>query len=190
MKPALFSFLTLLFSIVSGDALLKVYKTDSAQSTMVISGTSTLHDWDMKAMNLKGSIDVDQYEEALKIKTLKLDVPVEALKSGKKAMDNNAYKALKRDDYPTIRYELISVKDQKKISSNIFNMTTRGKLSVAGKTRIMEVPIQAVTSNEGIRLTGNTTFNMSSFDVEAPSFMMGAVSTGDEITIHFSINYN
>ena len=84
----------------------------------------------------------------------------------------------------------MSVKEQKKLSNGNFSMVSRGKLTVAGETRILTVPIEVDASGEEVKVSGTTSFNMSSFDVEAPSFMMGAVTTGDNITIKFSINYN
>jgi len=166
------------------------YTTDSASSTMAIDGTSTLHDWEMKAKDLQGSMDVDIYEDKLGINHLKLVVPVKSLKSGKGAMDDNAYKALKVDDYPNITYELVSVKAIEKVGSGIYEVTTVGDLNVAGKTRRLIIPIKAKVLEDGIELSGITAFTMSSFDVEAPSFMMGTITTGDKITIKFSINYN
>lgn len=190
MKPTLLLATILLFSFTADKEILSTYKTNAAASTMKILGTSTLHDWEMKAVDLQGTLDVDVYQESLKINELKLTVPVEALRSGKSAMDNNAYKALKEKDHPNIRYELVSVSEMEKVSAGKFKMLSRGKLTVAGNTRILKVPIEVLVKNDGIAFSGSTTFNMSSFDVEAPSFMMGAVTTGDKITINFTINYN
>jgi len=190
MKPLLLSLVLLLFPVTEDSSALKVYQTDKAESTMKILGTSTLHDWEMKAVDLKGSMDLTVGESSVEIKSLKLTVPVEALKSGKSAMDANAYKALKYKDHPNIKYQLMSVKEQKKLSANKYSMVSRGKLTVAGETRILTVPIEVNTAGNEVKVSGTTSFNMSSFDVEAPSFMMGAVTTGDNITIKFSINYN
>jgi len=173
------------------EGVIKTFKTNAAASEMSILGTSTLHDWEMKAVDLKGTMNVDLYADSLDIKNLKLTVPVEALKSGKGPMDRNAYKALKYKSHQNIHYQLISIKEVSKTDANAFHAVSRGKLEVAGKERILNIPITVkVLSNGGMILSGSTTFKMSSFDVEAPSFMMGAVTTGDEITINFSINYN
>jgi polyisoprenoid-binding protein YceI len=166
------------------------YSTNNASSTMAIEGTSTLHDWEMKAEDLQGTMDVDIYESELKIKELKLVVPVKSLKSGKGPMDDNAYKALKESEYPNITYELVRVKEISKLSEGLYDITTVGDLTVAGKTRRLIIPIKAKAVQGGVELSGATAFTMSSFDVEAPSFMMGTITTGDKITIKFSINYN
>lgn len=186
----LFTAMILALSPIGERAIPLNYSTNSANSTMAIAGTSTLHDWEMKAADLQGSMDVDIYDERLDINHLKLVVPVKSLKSGKGPMDDNAYKALKVDDYPNITYELVSVKSMEKVSEGLYEVTTVGDLNVAGKTRRLIIPIKAKVLEEGIELSGITAFTMSSFDVEAPSFMMGTITTGDKITIKFSINYN
>lgn len=166
------------------------YSTNNAKSSMAIEGTSTLHDWVMKAEDLQGSMDVDIYENELIFNSLKLVVPVQSLKSGKGPMDDNAYKALKEPQYPNITYQLVNVKEIKSTGGGSYDVTTVGDLTVAGKTRRLIIPIKAQVLENGLELSGATAFTMSSFDVEAPSFMMGTITTGDRITIKFSINYN
>lgn len=190
MKPQLILVAFFLMAFSADRESLKVFQTDSAHSSMTIEGTSTLHDWEMKAMDLQGTVDATLSQETLSLRELKLWVPVEALRSGKKAMDNNAYKALKRKEYPHIKYQLLSVSDLQRLRPGLFQLNTKGKLEVAGKTRLLDIPIRAQVLDQGIEFSGSTTFLMSSFDVEAPQFMMGAVSTGDEITINFKIRYN
>lgn len=165
-------------------------KTDNAHSSMSIEGTSTLHDWTMKAENLMGGMEVDIYSDSIHIKDLSLSVSVKSLKSGKSKMDDNAYEALKANDYKNIKYQFVKVKSQKALSGNKYELTTLGKLTVAGKTRTMQIPVTAIKTTNGLQIQGSTAFKMSSFGVEPPSFMMGAVSTGDLVTINFSINYN
>lgn len=190
MKAVLLLFGILMLNVPK-EGVIKTYQTNAAASEMTILGTSTLHDWEMKAVDLRGTMNVDLYADSLDIKNLKLTVPVEALKSGKGPMDKNAYKALKYKEHQNIYYQLISIQKVNKTGASTFHAVSRGKLKVAGKERVLNIPITVkVLNNGGMELSGSTTFKMSSFDVEAPSFMMGAVTTGDEITINFSINYN
>lgn len=172
------------------DGVIKTYQTDNAASSMAILGTSTLHDWEMQATNLKGTMHVDEYSDSLDIKDLELTVPVEALKSGKSAMDKNAYKALKVKKYQNINYKLIGIQDLKKVNANTYKALSRGNLTIAGQKRTLRIPITIKTLDQSMKLSGSVSFNMSDFEVEPPSFMMGAVTTGDKITINFSINYN
>lgn len=183
---------TLLVGLISwavSDTPIKTYRTDNAHSTMTVAGTSTLHDWEMKVESLNGAMDLDRYEDRLEIEKLELSVKTENLKSGKSKMDKNAYKALKYKDHPTIDYELLSVKGQKKTGNGQFELDTFGKLRIAGKSRNMLIPLKAEVQENGIILRGEVDMKMTDFNVEPPSVMMGTVNTGDDITISFSIQY-
>lgn len=188
MRALLFSILTSLFALPGGD-LVATYKTDQANSSMTILGTSTLHDWEMEAKNMYGTMDVDLYTDKIEINSLKLSVPVESLKSGKSPMDDNAYKALKYKKHSEIHYVLTSVESADKTGSNQYKLITKGKLTVAGQTRLLTIPITGIVKDNSLALKGSTSFKMSSFGVEPPSFMFGSVTTGDEVTINFNINY-
>lgn len=188
MRALLFSILATLFAVPGGD-LIATYKTDAASSSMTILGTSTMHDWEMEAKNMKGAMDVDLYSDKLEINSLSLSVPVESLKSGKSAMDKNAYEALKYKKHDDITYELTQVVKSNKISDSQYKLTTKGKLTIAGETKTMTIPITGIVKGNSLALKGSTSFKMSQFGVEPPSFMFGSVTTGDEITINFNINY-
>lgn len=188
MKTIVLTMLAGMLSFNGGDKI-ATYKTDNASSTMKILGTSTMHDWEMEARNMQGVMNVDIYENSLEINDLKLTIEVESLKSGKSAMDNNAHEALKEDDHPKIHYELVNVESITQKGNNRYSLVTKGKLTIAGKTRTMSIPLTAEVENGALELIGKTTFNMSGFGVEPPSFMFGSVTTGDEITIKFNITY-
>lgn len=188
MKTIALTMLIGLFSFTGGEKI-ATYKTDNAKSSMKILGTSTVHDWEMTANNMKGAMNVDIYKESINIKNLKLVVEVESLKSGKSGMDNNAYKALQAKSHPQVQYELVEVKSQTAKGGGSYELVTLGKLSIAGKTHTMSIPLTAQVQNGTLNLKGSTSFKMSQFGVEAPSFMFGSVTTADEITINFNINY-
>ncbi len=188
MKAIVLTILASLFSFTTGD-IIATYKTDKANSSMTITGTSTLHDWEMQVTNINGIMDVDLYNTTIDIKSLKLSVPVESLKSGKSPMDNNAYKALKSEAHPKIHYELTRVKSITPNDERQYRLVTEGKLTVAGITRTLTIPLTANIRDNALELKGRTTFKMTDFGVEPPSFMFGKVNTGDEITITFDINY-
>ncbi len=189
MKTFIISIILLLgtFSFINP---LKTYKTDQAGSAMSISGTSTLHDWEVAAESFNGSMEVDVFKDSLHIKELELTVPVNSLKSGKKPMDKNMYKALKSEDHTHINYVFTRLISIKPMSAGKLDLLTEGRLTVAGKTQSLRIPLTAVVKEKGIEFKGTKELKMSQFEVEAPSFMFGSVTTGDLITIDFTINFN
>jgi len=78
----------------------------SKENNMKLSGTSTLHNWVMSSGIFTGDAQFDFEQEkdsALKsIKSLTFSILVLNLKSDKKGLDKNAYKALKETQYKNI----------------------------------------------------------------------------------------
>ncbi len=159
------------------------YKAQKA--SVSISGTSTMHDWTMKgegfACTTQFKLEGNKVEE---VKGLQLTIPVTALKSGKGAMDKNAYSALKADDHKQIVYALTS----SKIVGN--KIISSGNLTIAGVTKPMEIESTfIVNADNTITTKSSKSFKMSEYNVEPPSFMFGSVTTGDAITLTFDLTF-
>lgn len=155
---------------------------------VVIKGTSTLHDWEMKSN--KGHVDVllglGDNAKLLGLSTLKFTMEAESLKSEKTMMDNNAYKALKTGSAKYISFVLSSA-NISQINETTYQIRAIGKLTVAGTTRETDViaNLKYNTPEKRFIVTGTKKLRMTDYNVKPPSFMMGAVKTGDEITISF-----
>lgn len=176
------TFALLLSLVVSGFAQ-DVYKTQKA--SVVIKGTSTLHDWEMKseAFSCQSAFVLDN-NKVSGVKSLSLSIPVQTLKSGKGAMDKNAYSALKAENHKQISYTISSTKlvGDKLICT--------GNLTIAGVTKAMDVEATcALNADNTIVCKTIKSFKMSEFKVEPPSFMFGSVTTGDDITLEFNLTF-
>lgn len=160
---------------------------------MKLSGTSTLHNWAMNAQNTTG---VAQFgfkgtgnTELNSLKSLTFSLLVTDLKSGEKGLDKNAYKALKSDQYKDIDYKLISATIMPK-SEGKYLIRTKGKLTIAGVTKNTDMNVYAVVNKNGsITCTGSDKLNMTDYAVKPPKFMLGAMKTGDAITLNYTIVY-
>ena len=113
---------------------------------MKLSGTSTLHNWVMNAQNTTG---VAQFvfkgasETTLSsIKSLTFSLIVTDLKSGEKALDKSAYKALKADQYKDIDYKLTSATIMPE-SEGKYLIKTIGKLTIADVTKDVNMDVYA-----------------------------------------------
>ncbi|MCW5910537.1 MAG: YceI family protein [Cyclobacteriaceae bacterium] len=157
------------------------YKVTGAPA-ITIAGTSTMHDWTMTSSQAAVQAQLETEEAALnKITSFLVTIPAESLKSGKGAMDKNAYNALKTDKNKEIRFQLASAK----VSGE--NITAQGTLTIAGSSKPVELTVTGKPEGGNIRFKGSKKIKMSEFNVEPPSFMFGSVKTGDEITITFDI---
>ena len=156
--------------------------------TLVIKGTSTLHDWEMKSE--KGRVEVvlgvGTNAKLLGLTALKFSVEAESLKSDKTMMDNNAYKALKTTSSKHIGF-LLTAATITQINENSYEVKAFGKLTVAGTTRDTDVTAEIKYSgaDKSFIVTGTKKLKMTDYNVKPPSFMFGTVKTGDEISISF-----
>lgn len=158
------------------------YKTITTSQIKVL-GTSNLHDWDMTANSLtcegtfqvKGGVLQD-------ISALQFSMPVTNLKSKESLMNTRAYKALNADTYKTITFKLTdaSVVPAQKI------VKVNGNLTISGVTQPITLQSSyVINADESLTFKGSKAIKMSSFKIKAPSFMMGALKTGDEVTVEF-----
>lgn len=166
------------------------------KSSMTIAGTSTVHDWEA---------DVEEFTTVLKLapaamdvqtpksehyKDVMLEATVKKIESGKSGMNSKIYKALKEKDHPKITFSLDEVTGVSSTTEDTtFTFSINGKLTVAGNTQDITITdVEGVQHSDDVyQYTGSTSMKMSSFDVEPPSAMFGAIKAGDEITVSFDL---
>jgi hypothetical protein len=161
----------------------------SSTVDLLVSGTSTLHDWTMKSVkaDCEAVFDLNSAGQISGVNALSFSTPVDALKSDHTAMDNNAYKALKTDKDPTITYSMTSVSIAT-AQSGASTVTTAGKLTIAGSAK--DVQIVAVCTphpDNTITVTGTEKISMKDFSIIPPTFMFGTIKTGNDITLSFNL---
>lgn len=158
------------------------YKVTGTPS-ITIAGTSTMHDWTMtsKQATSQAQFEIDANGQLTKVNALVVTIPAESLKSGKGAMDKNAYNALKTDKNKDIRFQFTSA------TITGANIVAQGTLTIAGSSKPTELTVTGKPAANGIRFEGSKKIKMTEYNVEPPSFMFGSVKTGDEITITFDI---
>lgn len=185
MKPFLIKIALLLLTQVAS-AQVKYHAKEKVQ--LSISGTSSMHDWDMKSSKGESNATfiLNPTGQVTGLSFLSFVTPARELKSERSAMDKNAYKALKTDRNATISYNLTSASVLPDGTIKCF-----GKLSIAGVTKDEELLASAHTNaDNSITVKGSKKISMQQFSIDPPSFMMGAVKTGNEVTISFNITFN
>lgn len=163
-------------------------KYHSQKVNIVIKGTSTMHDWEMNSNKGKVELMLDlKNDNIASVSALKFSLEAESLESGKNMMDNNAYKALKTGSAKYITFVLSSAQVTQQ-EGNSYQVKALGKLTVAGTTRETDVvaTVKYNPADKSFVVSGSKKLKMSNYNVKAPTFMMGAVKTGDDITISFN----
>ncbi|NDV16548.1 YceI family protein [Muricauda sp. TY007] len=164
------------------------FKLNNGEGKVVVTGTSTLHDWEEVAEQKSGSITLDNTGELPKINALKFTVEAESLKSGKGAMDKNTYKALETKKYKQIVFELKSVKSISPITanSNRYKVVATGNLTIAGSTNTIDLPFNLTIKDDRVLLEGKKPLKMTDYNIEPPKALLGTITTGDEIEVLFN----
>jgi len=159
---------------------------------MQVAGTSTMHDWEMKGSggSCSANLDFDASGKLAQIKDVTFSFPVKQLKSGKDAMDGNAYKALKTEKNPNITGRFL---DATVASSDNVNYKIQGtlKLQIGGVTKDVKLTADGkLNKDKSFTVKGEKKIDMNEFKVEPPSFMFGSVKTGKDVVVKFDLTLN
>ncbi|MCK0125191.1 YceI family protein [Gelidibacter sp. F2691] len=182
LKPLWSLFIILLLAIPQINA--QTYNLDNGASKLTVSGTSSLHDWDLDAEQQKGQIVLNSTGE-MTIEKLTLQVTAESLKSGKGAMDKNTYKALDTKKHKSINFQLTEVKKMTASGSDNYKVDVVGNLTIAGVTKKQTISMDVQVAGNKVTLKGKKAFKMSDFGIDPPKALLGTITTGDEVTITF-----
>lgn len=156
---------------------------------LTVSGTSTLHDWNMKSVKAEcvAAFVLTNTGQIAGVSSLVFTTPASGLKSDHTAMDNNAYKALKTDKNPSISYTMTSV-TVSPAGNGAATVTCNGKLCIAGTTRDESITaVCKANPDNTITVTGSQKISMKDFQITPPSFMLGAVKTGNDVVLNFTL---
>ena len=180
-------------------AALAVFAADNVRfesrpgSKVKVDGTSTVHDWTVESQLLKGTMEVpadfaSNPAAAAKGTKVEVTIPVRSLKSGKTAMNNIMWEAMKMKDHPNIVYKLIELTPKAGAQGTSAQFDAKGTLTVAGVTRTNTMPVTIEkTGDNKAKATGTTTVKMTDFGIKppAPTVGLGFIKTGDDVKIAF-----
>ncbi|AEL27509.1 YceI family protein [Cyclobacterium marinum] len=153
---------------------------------MKVSGTSTLHDWDMISKEATGTASIRRSAgKVTAIQSVEVSMKVKSLKSGKSQMDKNAYNALKEEEYPEITFSMLEAHQN---GGNDWKVS--GRLQLAGETKSIPFSIKIAPEGENIILSGLADIKLTDFNVTPPTAVFGTIKTGDEMTIHINMKLN
>jgi len=180
-----FSVLAMLFVAASLATTAQVqYKLDAKNSSILVTGTSTIHDWEMIVEAPTSSFTLQEDQSMETLTTGSFTVNVASIKSDRNIMNKKAWDALQENKHPQITAKLVKVK-QNGSTGNV-----QLELTIAGKTKKISEDFQLTNSNGAIKIEGILDLKMSDFAIEPPTAMMGTIKTGDEIKVAYKLVYN
>lgn len=180
--------LWIVFTIVPLAISAQSFTLNNGEGEVLVTGTSTLHDWEEVAEQKSGSITLDITGELPNISSLKFTVEAESLKSGKGAMDKNTYKALETKDHQQIVFEMKRVKSISPVTatSNKYKVVATGNLTIAGSTNTVDIPFNLTVSDTKVVLEGKKGLKMTDYNINPPKALLGTITTGNEIEVHYN----
>lgn len=163
----------------------------SADADIKVLGTSNLHNWSMEdkdvACTAKFTYATAKSTIPTGLETLTLSFPVHNLKSGKSGMDSKAYSALKAKDGGNIVFSSTSSTVTPGAAGQ-FKVKSNGNLTIAGVTKPVVMNAACKVMPDGIvSCTGTEDLKMSDYQIKPPTYMLGALRTGDALTIDFTL---
>lgn len=177
--------LLLIFIATSTFGFAQKTLTLDAKPQLKISGTSSLHDWDMVSESATGKlVATAEGNKLITINSLVVEMPAESIKSGKGGMDKNAYKALKTNQFKTVKFDL---KSSTKNADGTWSFT--GTFAIAGATKSVTLKIKETTIGGQPVFEGSYSFKLTDYKITPPTALMGTVKTGDDVKISFTLKF-
>uniref|UniRef100_UPI0039A421E1 YceI family protein n=1 Tax=Ornithobacterium rhinotracheale TaxID=28251 RepID=UPI0039A421E1 len=148
--------------------LLNAQALKTSRVQIQLSGTSTIHDWQMNAYHgdFSGTANGNAIENA------KFVMKAEDLQSNRKGMDANAYKALNTAQHPNITFAADQLKSG----------VVKGNLTINNVTRSIELPVVIKKTKGFYTIQAEKDLLMTDFNITPPTFY-NAVKTANEVKI-------
>ncbi|MCE1155228.1 MAG: YceI family protein [Bacteroidales bacterium] len=154
-------------------------------SSIVINGTSNVHDWKSKTSQIKGQM---VFADNNQLKSLSVDIPVKSIKSGEKLMDSKTYDTLGAEKNPTISFRMTDVAGFQR-NGNDISVAVNGNLTIAGTTKKVVLKAKGKSNQNGVyTFNGETQIKMSDFGMKPPTVLMGTLKVGDLVKLSFDVS--
>ncbi|MBC7554141.1 MAG: YceI family protein [Taibaiella sp.] len=177
--------LMIAFLFVCADTPNKKYVI-SANTAATIMGTSNLHNWKETVGLISGEGMVEwNADGSFNLNAMSIKMGVYSIKSTEgRIMNNNTYKALNADNHPDIT--LVLAAPIRSVPAGAHKVTAKVNLSIAGVTKLVDISAVSATQGKGVIIfEGSKAIRMTDFGIRPPVALLGALKTGDEITIQF-----
>lgn len=184
-----FGIIALLFLMALTSAIFSQTAYEVKSHNLVIEGTSNLHDWTANVEDVKGTFNLKvENGKIVDIEKLSVKVKANSLKGSKGSiMDSKINDALNSKKHPEISFSLNKVNSISETPGN-FKISTTGQLNISGVTKPVSLSATGkVISGGEIEFTGTTKIKMSDFNINPPTAMFGAMTTGDEVTLVYKV---
>jgi hypothetical protein len=183
------TFILFTVSLFNSTLAQTTYQTTGPAKIQIL-GTSNIHDWEMNTDkgNSTAVFVTDAHGALSGLTALTFTLPVESLKSENSGLNKNAYKAMRSDKFAQLTFTVLSASI--KPAGSAYAVSSKNKLTISGVSRDVDVTgTCTVNADKSIALNGSYKLKMTSYNVTPPSIMLGAIKTGDDVTVKFNLLY-
>jgi len=179
--------ITLLIFLMGGSVFAQDITIDKDKSRLWIEGRSNVNQFSCRAATYDTIISSPVSEDV--DPDVEVDIEVEGFDCGKRRMNRDLYDALMAEIHPYISFEYTSTESVAyDDSQDKYDLTVRGYLTVAGHTKEIKFPMQALVLEDGtLKATGQTELRMTDYNVEPPRALLGMVRVDDLLSVHFEL---
>ena len=176
------------------------YHSASSGSSVLVEGTSNIHDWSGTSETIIGHVDVPgrwverdgelQLEHALADGdarvAIAVKIPVKELEGNRRGLASNMHDALEADDHPYVTFTLNDLAGATS-AGNGAQWTASGALTVAGSSRDVELALRlSARPNGNVRVELTKDLLMTDFGIDPPRAMMGMARAADEVQVNIT----
>ncbi|HSV67695.1 MAG TPA: YceI family protein [Mycobacteriales bacterium] len=148
------------------------YQIVPGRSTVSIEASSSVHPIHGEASGLVGTIEADIVDGQVQLASppvMRLELPVDVLKSGNPLYDKELQRRIESRRYPKISGSAKSISPED--GKGRYHVT--GDLTFHGVTRSVEGDIEVEPSGgDALKLSGEQTFDIRQFGIEPPKILM------------------
>lgn len=161
------------------------------ESKLWIEGRSNVNEFQCFANQYRSDIETTGTIDTLADTGLdvEIDIFVRSFDCGRSRMNRDLQNALRVRDHEAIRFKYIDTENVVyNTGDDTYTLTIKGILIVAGTERTVQFDLDGrLVDNNIIKATGSTTLEMTSFNIEPPTALMGLIKVDGTLVVHFDL---
>lgn len=188
--------LILLSGLLSVPAEGQIQVTPHQKSQFWIDGKATGRSFTCKVTRIEGTAQLPDRKEGIPQEssderaTVTVRVPVRAVDCGNSMMTNDLQEALKMEQHPKIRFQLVhaTVGGRIDTSAQWRRIDALGPLTIAGTKRLtrLDAAARALDDNH-FRLRGCLPIRMTYFGIDPPTKALGLIQVKNRVEVQFDL---
>jgi polyisoprenoid-binding protein YceI len=169
--------LPLIFITSASAAGVIYYEVDRDASYIMYTAHATTHDMEGKVGEFWGWMKVDTGSRAIQGT---IEARAKSMTTGNSMRDNNTFKLLEADKYPTISFEitgaegdeLASATSKEDLIGKELSVKVKGRLSLHGVTNEVALPATVEVKSTSLRGTASFKLLLTDYGMEPPKFTL------------------